>query len=265
MKSNHEKITGVHHHKQHSDKYHLRRYIPADPFCDIIEQFWFVNWHFTEGDSHTQQNLPDPNFHLIIRHNELKILGPITKSYHYKMTGDDYIIGIKFHVGALYSWLRAPLNYYVDREVNLREVIQLNEKKLLAQLALLTTDEQKVKLIQKYLKPFVSKPSQEIVKVRAMLKEVKLNSHLTKVDMLADISTLSARTIQRYFKRYVGLSPKWLIRKYRLHQALAMLEQDDVNFLDIVDWLGYSDQSHLIRDFKEIIGETPLHYLNENK
>jgi AraC-like DNA-binding protein len=69
------------------------------------------------------------------------------------------------------------------------------------------------------------------------------------------------RGLQRLFAEYVGIGPKWVIRRYRLHEVTARMATDGV-----IDWaalaadLGYADQGHFIRDFKGIFGEPPTWY-----
>jgi AraC-like DNA-binding protein len=46
---------------------------------------------------------------------------------------------------------------------------------------------------------------------------------ITKVEDVACRFNLSIRTLQRMFHRYVGVSPKWLIRRYRLREAAERL------------------------------------------
>jgi AraC-like DNA-binding protein len=76
---------------------------------------------------------------------------------------------------------------------------------------------------------------------------------------------LTERTLQRLFNRYVGVSPSWVIRRYRIHDAIAQLDQGEV-----LDWpalavdLGYFDQSHFIKDFKNIIGVSPVKYMQRS-
>jgi AraC-like DNA-binding protein len=72
---------------------------------------------------------------------------------------------------------------------------------------------------------------------------------------------ISKRTLQRLFNQYVGVSPKWVIKRYRLHDAVEQLATGAV-----VDWprlaldLGYFDQAHFIKDFKMLVGTPPGEY-----
>jgi AraC-like DNA-binding protein len=67
--------------------------------------------------------------------------------------------------------------------------------------------------------------------------------------------------VQRLFADYVGVSPKWVMRRARLHEAASRADLGKV-----VDWaelavdLGYADQAHLTRDFTDTIGVPPGRY-----
>jgi AraC-like DNA-binding protein len=72
---------------------------------------------------------------------------------------------------------------------------------------------------------------------------------------------LNKRTLQRLFARYVGVSPKWVIQRYRLHEAAERLAAGElIHQAELALDLGYSDQAHFVRDFKSIVGVSPAAY-----
>jgi AraC-like DNA-binding protein len=81
------------------------------------------------------------------------------------------------------------------------------------------------------------------------------------VDDLADQTGISKRSLQRLFREYVGVPPKWVIRRYRLHELIERLEAGDpLDWPDLALELGYFDQAHLINDFRAITGYSPADY-----
>ena len=63
------------------------------------------------------------------------------------------------------------------------------------------------------------------------------------------------------FLRFAGVSPVWVIRRYRLLDAAeAVREGQQVSWADVAAGLGYADQAHLIRDFRAATGQTPAAY-----
>lgn len=260
MKHNTSKITGVLHQQQSQQHYRLRRYFPDPSLTDWVEQFWLVDWDLDDGITHTQQNLPDPNFHLVISDDRVRIIGPVSKVYAYEMKGKGRIIGVKFELGALHELLDLPLIEYVDKEIETRTVFGADVVAELTKLVKVTSDRAICQTLQTCLRAFVTPIREAQRTVRQLVNLMKEDSSLCKVNQLADHSGHSPRMLQRYFKTYVGLSPKWLIRKYRLHHALEQLDSGQSDMLDIVAQLEYTDQSHLIRDFKDVVGVTPRGY-----
>ncbi|WP_426478601.1 helix-turn-helix domain-containing protein [Chryseobacterium sp. CBSDS_008] len=78
----------------------------------------------------------------------------------------------------------------------------------------------------------------------------------------------SERQLERKFEYHMGMSPKKYGSIIRLHYFLSLVNNgmDHKNMTMLSYEAGYSDQSHLIREFKNNIGLTPKQYLNtENK
>jgi AraC-like DNA-binding protein len=66
------------------------------------------------------------------------------------------------------------------------------------------------------------------------------------------------RTLQRRFRHYVGVSPKWVIQRYRMHEVAEELKSPTPPALaELAARLGYFDQAHFARAFKATVGESP--------
>ena len=84
---------------------------------------------------------------------------------------------------------------------------------------------------------------------------------IARVSELAARAGVTARKLQRVFHSYVGVSPGWVIRRFRVQEAAERVARREV-----VDWsalaseLGYFDQAHFIHDFKAQVGRTPGEY-----
>lgn len=81
------------------------------------------------------------------------------------------------------------------------------------------------------------------------------------VDGLARAAGVSARTLQRMVSRSAGVPPAWILRRYRLLDAIEEVRDGGpVSWADVAATLGYSDQAHLTRDFTATIGTSPAAY-----
>ena len=78
------------------------------------------------------------------------------------------------------------------------------------------------------------------------------------VDALTRHSNMSAKTLERHFAEKIGLNPKFFSRIVRFSHAMKMVEGQK-NIFEIIDSCGYSDQAHLIREFKHFTGRTPVY------
>lgn len=79
------------------------------------------------------------------------------------------------------------------------------------------------------------------------------------LEALAAAVGLSPFHLARVFRQATGLPPHAWLRQRRLEQARAFLKRGDAP-LDVAHALGFSDQSHLNRQFKQAFGITPGAY-----
>ncbi len=97
--------------------------------------------------------------------------------------------------------------------------------------------------------------------VAALVSRITDDPALRRVDELSAASGLTVRTLQRLFADYVGVSPKWVMRRARLHEAAERADSGEpVDWADLASDLGYADQAHLTRDFTVTIGIPPSRY-----
>jgi len=74
----------------------------------------------------------------------------------------------------------------------------------------------------------------------------------------------NARAVQRRFSKSTGLSRKAILTIERAHSAAIML-RGGATISDTVAALGYSDQPHLTRSLKRLIGLTPARLASKQK
>jgi len=106
-------------------------------------------------------------------------------------------------------------------------------------------------------------PEQDPVaeQVAMLVSRITDDPGLRRVDELSALSGLTARTLQRLFADYVGVSPKWVMRRARLHEAAERADSGEpVDWAALAADLGYADQAHLTRDFTVTIGIPPSRY-----
>lgn len=86
---------------------------------------------------------------------------------------------------------------------------------------------------------------------------------LSPVSKLITASGVSERQLERLFKKYIGLSPKYYSRIIRFNYIFELIKSKKSTWTEIVYQSGYYDQSHFIRNFKAFTGEDPSSYFFE--
>jgi AraC-like DNA-binding protein len=97
--------------------------------------------------------------------------------------------------------------------------------------------------------------------VAGIVERISADSGLRRVAALTEVTGMTRRRLQRLFADYVGVSPKWVMRRARLHEAALRAEAGaDVDWPALALDLGYADQAHLVRDFTATLGVSPARY-----
>ena len=78
--------------------------------------------------------------------------------------------------------------------------------------------------------------------------------------MLAEIAGLSMHHFAREFKHSAGITPHHYLTQKRVERAQEMLAQTDLPLSEIAYATGFSDQSHLARHFRRMLGTTPREF-----
>jgi methylphosphotriester-DNA--protein-cysteine methyltransferase len=102
-------------------------------------------------------------------------------------------------------------------------------------------------------------PPDEIV--QAAVAAISMSAGTARVAQITEKIGLSERQFLRRFQKAVGLTPKQFARVVRFRAAAVDVAMRDAkNWGEVAAQRGYSDQSHLVRDFAQILGMTPTEF-----
>jgi AraC-like DNA-binding protein len=178
------------------------------------------------------------------------------------------VFGIKFRPGGFYPLWRAPIAELLDRRVRVADAFGRHGALLAQALEHDNDSERRMQLAERFLRTRLSNAEGTLEDRRAIalidriVTRVIADRTITKAQQLADSFDLNVRALQRLFQRYDGISPKWLLQRYRLHEALEHMKQSEMpNWPQLALHLGYSDQAHFVRNFRTLVGKTPFEYM----
>ena len=255
------KPRGILNQKAGEKRFSLSLHPPSHELGFFVEHYWIVRWDLRGREPYLQETLPYPCVHLVIERGRSRIVGVVREKFSYLLTAKGFVFGVKFRPGAFYPFVKSPVSGLTDTTVELRDVFG-TEGQALEEAVLSREDEgEMIELTEAFIRDRLPERDENVATINRIVEYIAADREITRVEDLAGRFNLSKRTLQRIFKRYVGVSPKWVIRRYRLHEAAERLANGEA-----VDWpnmaldLGYFDQAHFIRDFKAIVGTSPAAY-----
>lgn len=230
-----------------------------------MAHYWTVSWDLADGVRQVVETLPHPTVHLVFTSGDpatAEIHGIHTGKFTRVLEGRQNVFGVKFRPGAFRPFLGRAVSSLQNVTIPASSVFSPEVDALAAVLTGHETDEdEKIALANRFLLARVP-PDDSKARVAIDLSErIAQDATLSTVERLAKAGGMSERSLQRLFHEYVGIGPKWVILRYRLHELVERLNSGKP-----VDWaaeasgLGYFDQSHLIRDFRRLTGYSPESY-----
>lgn len=243
-------------------KFRLSRYAPSEDIGFFVKHFWIVSWDLTEQEPHLQEVVPNPCVNLVIEPDKSAIFGPAKGKFSHLVEGKGCVFGVKFKPGGFYPFIRRPVSSLSERPLGLHEVFDVDAASIEQNLLAQDDESAMVELAERFIRPKLPARDEQIVLLNKIIDRISHEPELTKVDSVAEQFHMNKRTLQRLFDQYVGLSPKWVIKLYRLQHAAEQLDKGvGLDMAKLAADLGYFDQSHFIKDFKAIIGQTPDDYV----
>lgn len=241
--------------------FRLDRAPPADDLAGLVERHWLVSWDLPAGRSAAVTLLPHPCVNVVLDRGQVAVAGVGLGRFTYTYTGRGRVFGVKFRPGAFRPFLDGPMSALTDRTVPLATLWGADAGALAGDLVEAGDLDALVAVAERHLRAHWPAPDPRVAEVGRIVHALLRDRTISRVDQVAERFGYSARTLQRLFARYVGVSPKWVLRRYRLHEAAARLAEDTSRtWAEVAVELGYFDQSHFIRDFTRAIGMTPVAY-----
>lgn len=221
---------------------------PSEALAPWVARYWAVDWDYEEP--YRQKIVPYPNVHLSFGEGRADVNGVVSGFQVKVLEGVGHVFGVAFRPGCFRPFLGASVSTITDRVVPATEVFGSDVP--------VAPD---VAAVERFLLDRLPAPDPRALAAAAAVTAVAERPDLTRVETLADELGLSVRGLQRLFAEYVGLGPKWVIRRYRLHEVTErMAAGGEIDWAALAADLGYADQGHFIRDFKSMFGEPPTWY-----
>jgi AraC-like DNA-binding protein len=246
----------------HAEKFQRSRHLPAQDLAFFVGYYWIVKWDLRGQGSYLCETLPQPCIHLVFEKNQSRIVGIVSGRFSYLLENTGLLFGVSFKPGAFFPFLKVPVSVLTDTSISLFDAFGMEYVALEETILSQENEAGMIALVEQFLREKLPERDEHVVVINQVVDRIIVDREITRVDHLVNHFHISKRTLQRLFREYVGVSPKWVINRYRLQEAAERVAESEA-----VDWsklaldLGYFDQAHFINDFKLIIGKTPAEYV----
>ena len=252
---------GVLHQRLPQGEFRHERRLPGAALAGLVEHYWFVAWDLRGLPPQTQETLPHPSVHLVVEPPQARIYGVHQGRFVRVLEGQGQVFGIKFRPGGFRPFYGAEVAHLMDGSIAASELFGVEADAFEAKVVAAPDVGAMVAAAEHLLLAHLPAPDATVDRVAALVADIATDRSITTVEQLCERTALNARALQRLFKNYVGIGPKWAINRYRLHEAIARLQQGQAtDWIELALSLGYFDQAHFIRDFRALVGCTPAQY-----
>ncbi len=248
-----------------------KRIDPHPSLSKVINCYWII-----EDDGQTspveQKIIPDGYTEIIFHYGDpyrLKLIdqfglqtdrlvaGQIDQHFYIENTGKTAMMGIKLRPTALTHLFDLDMKELTNKITDISAIGSLQS---LEEILTVASHDEMIQRNNEYFSNLLAKkPILPHVIDEAIELIFKKNGMISIQEISEQLNT-GQRQLERYFNKYIGLSPKLYTRIIRFNYIFELMKNKDNNWQDLVFQSGYYDQSHFIKNFKEFTGEDPTKY-----
>ncbi|MGW1216166.1 AraC family transcriptional regulator [Streptomyces sp. NPDC002499] len=247
----------------------FRRHEPAEPLRRYVERYWFIDWDLPEP--YASHVVAHPSVNLTFQWDGIdtddtppyaELTGIPHGLYTRKITGEGRVCGVKFRPGGFRPYTpELPASHWTGRVLDARDVFAQASPATARAVVDPADDATRIAALDAFLLPLAPPPDPQADLAVDLVERARTDRTIRRVDDFAQVAGLSVRALQRLFSAYVGVAPKWVILRYRIHEALELAgTRREVDWAALAADLGYADQAHLVRDFTATVGVPPKTY-----
>ena len=227
----------------------------------------FYRFQVTQEMLETATIVPDGTVDIVFRcgqdHLDATCYGAVLKMHSIEYASvfhlNDTIFGIRFLPGKAFLPKGYPIGSLTESSVPLPEICQDQ-----AMMEGITRSNDFKEQIELFLDAYIP-DYQNYYSPGTRPFSYRMVDEITKVVGIINVNELSQsvgytpRYINRLFNKEIGLPPKTFSKIIRFQNVLLALGKDQ-NISAIAADMGYYDQSHLLKEFKQFTGISPLNY-----
>jgi AraC-like DNA-binding protein len=217
------------------------------------------------GCARRVDRLPDGRTNLIFRlmvdgRADVTMIGPRTHALLKDAAGFERVVIITFKPGWATPFVGVTASQLTDAYVRLEDLWGPSARDLTSELIDAVNVEDVVASVSRAFARRIERPF-ELASARLARRAARmLETENVRIDSVAQRLGVSSRHLRRAFVENIGIGPKDFARAVRLQRAVRLASTSS-DWARIATGAGYYDQSHLIADFRDLVGLSPSAFL----
>ena len=249
---------------------------PHPSLVEFVKEYWYVYWPNAcrvplsntptpeEAICFFPRNLPSARVEGdFLKTTDTFIIRQSTTRID-MLTPDDYILfKIIFQTGGFFRLFGIPMSLFKNGHTETTSVLGNSVKSLKEQITNATTFEEMASFSDKYLINTAKATKSYQHPIDIVINQKGLYQY--SLDKLAADACLSNRQFERKFFDRTGVNPKLYQRILKFNEAMKIKKRTSkLSWIDLTYMVGYYDQMHLLRDFKQFTNILPTTFDFEN-
>ena len=243
----------------------IHRFAPGPDLADVVRRYWMPVWSLPEGQVSVQRVLQYPVCLVVVSEAYALLVGPSTGLSTQELAGSGWALGTMLQPAAGLALVGGPVEQLTDTAVPLADADLAHRIRAAVADDPDSQDRQQaaVGAVEEWLTALLPVDDEGRL-VNAIVEYVEGDPEVQRVGQVCEKFAITERTLQRLTARRIGLTPKWLIQRRRLHEAAERLVAvDRPDLAGVAADLGYADQAHFGRDWRAVTGLTPGEFAAE--
>jgi AraC-like DNA-binding protein len=254
-----------------------REQSPSPLLAAIVKHYWSLEFDGAGAELETilPDGCPELVFNLSDRFQRIDGLktevqpatlfaGQISRGISIKPTGKVDLFGVRFQPAGASALGKYSLHELTNRMFDINSVFGREGTQLEETVNLARNFESKIGVFESFVFNGLRRRELAATIAAAAIDVIGRHAGNISISRLIEHLNISERGLERSFREHIGLPPKKFARIVRFQNVVRTIEgATDTTMLDTALSYGYFDQSHMIRDFREFSGKSPLEYFTE--
>ena len=236
-----------------------REIAPSPNLTPFVECFWTGDIFQTLSARILPDGCADVLF--VTQKNELietQVIGVMTRPHVVPLAAGTSLLGIRFHPGMAGACLRCDIPALNDRQVPIQSVCGSAANDLVRLVGGRSALRPRIAALEDWLTGLPG-----VTRVQRAIGELVGHKGQLSIEDFSAVAGVGERQLRRTCIKHSGLAPKQLARILRFRHAITRLRTGKQDMTGLALDCGYYDQAHMIRDFRDLAGISPVRYLRQ--